>query len=213
MTCRWIVIASVALLAATPALATSLSQNNFNLENGGVYAIDYTGFQNFNVSAGSVDLIGGGNFDFNNNMNLYVDMAGSTNQYGALTTNATFGAGTYEISLDVGGSIYAGIGDGVSMSWLAGSATCLQNCSVTGNSISTGLIAGLQEEIVKFDVTLTGNSTFTIADLGLSGDPDVGATLFGVDIAMPEPASLGLLGSGLVAAGWFGRRRKRKPVA
>ncbi len=32
-------------------------------------------------------------------------MAGSTGQYGAITTNSSFGPGAYEITLDIGGPI------------------------------------------------------------------------------------------------------------
>jgi len=47
----------------------------------------------------------------------------------------------------------------------------------------------------------------------LSGNPNIGATLFGLFITpIAEPMSLGLLGSGLLAAGWFGRRWSKKAI-
>lgn len=191
---------SAMLLASAPASAGNLFQPNFNSENGGNGQLNYTGFQNFSVSSGSVDLIGNGFFDFNSNNNLYVDMAGSSGQYGALTTNGTFGPGAYEITLDVGGSIYAGTSDGVSVSW----AGCGVNC------YSTGAIAGLTEKVLTFKVDLTSASAFTIADLGLSGNPNIGATLFGFNVVeVPEPMSMALLGTGLLGASFFGRRKKK----
>ncbi|HEX3810729.1 MAG TPA: PEP-CTERM sorting domain-containing protein [Rhizomicrobium sp.] len=192
--------AAAVLLTASPAFADSLFQNNFNGENGGNGVLNYAGFQNFSVSSGSVDLIGNGFYNFNSDSNLYVDMAGTTEQYGAITTDTVFGPGTYQITLDVGGSIYSGIADGVALTW----AGCGSSC------FSTGAIAGLTSETLTFNVTLASASAFTLADLQLSGNPDIGATLFGVEIQpVPEPISIALLGSGLFGFGVFGRRKKR----
>src|ERR1700722_9142112 len=72
-------------------------------ENGGSGALNYTGFANYNVTQGSVDLIGNGYFDNYPGDGLYVDLAGSTNQFGALTTKHVYGPGTYHIGLSLGG--------------------------------------------------------------------------------------------------------------
>lgn len=192
---------AVSAMLVAPASAGSLFQPNFNSENGGNGQLNYTGFQNFTVSSGSVDLIGNDFFDFGSNNNLYVDMAGSTGQYGALTTNSTFGPGAYEITLDVGGPISdAYHADGVTVSW----AGCGGSC------INTGDITALNEEVLTFKVDLTTATKFTIADLGDSGNTNVGSTLFGFDaVAVPEPASLVLLGAGLLGASFFGRRQRK----
>jgi PEP-CTERM motif len=197
-------VGSALMLSAmliAPASAANLFQPNFNSENGGNGQLNYTGFQNFTVSSGTVDLIGNGFFDFGSDNNLYVDMAGSTDQYGALTTKASFGPGAYEITLDIGGPISdAYHADGVTVSWTGCGGSC----------VNTGDIAALTEEVLTFKVDLTTATQFTIADLGDSGNPDVGATLFGFDVQeVPEPMSLALLGSGLLGASFFGRRKKK----
>jgi hypothetical protein len=83
-----------------------LFQDNFNDENGGTAdALDYSGFQNWAVTSGTVDLIGaGGAFDFYPGNGLYVDLDGSTGDAGILSTTLTVPAGTYDLSFDLGGS-------------------------------------------------------------------------------------------------------------
>lgn len=57
-----------------------------------VGALNYTGFINWNVTAGTVDLKGNGFLDVFPNAGLYVDMAGSdpNNPWGTLTSKITF---------------------------------------------------------------------------------------------------------------------------
>ena len=45
-------------LAAAPAHAAVLFLDSFNTENGGVGTLNYSAFQNFSISNGTVDLIG-----------------------------------------------------------------------------------------------------------------------------------------------------------
>lgn len=74
----------------------------FDGENGGVAALNYADFANFNVTAGSVDLIGNGNRDFYPGNGLYVDLNGSTGVSGTLESNTSFNPGTYELTFDIG---------------------------------------------------------------------------------------------------------------
>src|SRR5579862_1829881 len=71
-------LAAFALCVGAPAAHAQvyLLNDNFNTENGGVGQLNYTGFDNWNVS-GAVDLIGNGFFDFYPGNGLYVDMNGS----------------------------------------------------------------------------------------------------------------------------------------
>jgi PEP-CTERM motif len=65
--------------------------------------------------------------------------------------------------------------------------------------------------VLTFTVDLTGASKFTIADLGDSGNTNVGATLFGFDVVeVPEPMSMALLGTGLLGASFYRRRKAKK---
>ena len=91
-------------LCAPTAQAGPILSDNFNSENGGLAQLNYTNFANFNVTAGSVDLIGNGSFDFYPGNGLYVDLDGSTGQAGTLTTKQTFAPGTYTFSFDLAGS-------------------------------------------------------------------------------------------------------------
>ena len=92
-------------VAAAPVV---LLNDNFNGENGGVGALNYNGFSNFNVTSGSVDLIGqpAGFFDILPPGNgLYVDLDGTTNQAGTLTSNnLNLNVGTYTLSFDIAGN-------------------------------------------------------------------------------------------------------------
>jgi hypothetical protein len=197
---------TVVALTVTSANATILS---FGGENGGVPTLNYTNFADFTVSAGSVDLIGNGYFDAYPGNGLYVDLAGSTGQYGALTTIAALPAGTYDVGISLGGPIYpegnqfGTVLDGATVSWGEG----------PGKSY---VLNDLQTQDFFFTVTLLSAEQFTIADMGLSNNTDIGATLFGFEIAphqqsisTPEPLTLSLFGAGLAGAAAMRRRKKK----
>lgn len=193
--------AALALFALTAPASASIIPDQFNSENGGVGTLNYSGFADFTVTSGSVDLIGAGFYDNFPGNGLYVDMAGTTGQFGALTTNMVYAAGTYHVTLGLGGTIYNGISDGVSLDWGTG-------------SWSSGDLAGLTSQTFNFDITLNSASAITIADLGHSGNANIGATLFGLTVertqgAVPEPLTLSLMGAGLAGMGAFRRRPAR----
>ena len=176
--------------------------HSFGTENGGVGQFNYGSFANFNVSQGSVDLIGNGSFDAYPGNGLYVDLAGTTNQFGALTTKSVFAPGNYTISLSLGGPIYNGITDGANVSWNEG----------PGMSFT---LAGLATSDYTFNATLLNPEAFTISDLGLSGNANIGSTLFGFQVSratpVPEPITLSLFGTGV--AGALAARRRKKKIA
>jgi hypothetical protein len=94
-----------AFASASAAHASILVfSDNFNSENGGAAHLNYTKFANWNVVSGSVDLIGNGSFDFYPGNGLYVDLDGSTQQAGTITTKSAFAAGRYTLTFDLGGS-------------------------------------------------------------------------------------------------------------
>lgn len=183
-------VAAGLFIASSSARAGVLLSDNFDGENGGVAQLNYTGFANFTVSTGSVDLIGNGSNDFYPGNGLYVDLAGSTNQFGALTTDLVFGPGTYTVTTSLGGTARGVPDDGAAIT-LGGTTVS----HILGNT-------GTATYIDTFTVG-AGGSALTIADLGLSGNPNIGAILFSVTVATaatpaPEPISAALLGAGLL---------------
>lgn len=73
-----------------------------------VGALNYTGFKNWNVDFGTVDLIGNGFFDLLPGNGLYIDMAGSSPIFpGQITTKQSFTFQpniTYRLSFDLAGN-------------------------------------------------------------------------------------------------------------
>jgi hypothetical protein len=216
MNFRHLIAASaVALLVSTAANQasatdiTSLSQPNFNLENGGNWTENYSFGQpssNFSVVSGSVDLIGGTSPWTVYGNNLYLDMCGSTNQCGSIQTTNSFAAGTYTVTLGLGGIIYpsnngyGAVNTGVDVNFGGHDAQYLTNY--------------LTQETVSETVTLANAGFLTISDLNLSGNADIGATLLSVNVsAVPLPAALPLFGAALAGLGGLGLRRKAKQAA
>jgi hypothetical protein len=99
-------------LLATTASAAPVFFDNFDAENGGVGTLNYTGFAQWDVTAGSVDLIGNGFYDFFPGNGLYLDMDGSTGAAGTIVTQdgITLQPGAYELSFALAGN-QRGYGD------------------------------------------------------------------------------------------------------
>ncbi|MGE0093268.1 MAG: Ig-like domain-containing protein [Alphaproteobacteria bacterium] len=168
--------ATIAVAVNAVADAPSLSVGNsvvfhddFDGETPSGGELNHFDFANWDVSTGSVDLIGNGYFDAFPGNGLYVDLAGTTNQYGGLTTNVTFAPGTYVIHIDLAGSIYAGVPGGVTISF--------------GGYSENIVLDGLETASIDRTITLTEPAQLTIMDMGLSGNGNIGATLLGVSIA------------------------------
>ncbi|MDH3277041.1 MAG: hypothetical protein OEL77_03105 [Nitrosopumilus sp.] len=84
---------------------TVLLDDDFDLENGGIGILNYNGFTNWSVSDGTVDLIGNGFFDFLPGNGLYVDLDGSTNNSGIMTSDILeLEACEYELQFDLAGN-------------------------------------------------------------------------------------------------------------
>ena len=141
--------------------------------------------QNWTVSHGSIDLIGEGpagpNQDYYPGHGLYVDLAGSTGEFGTLTSNAIFGPGNYVLHFDIAGphrdsegnSVESGgVRDGVHVSF--------------GSYQEDFRLDTSQTLSITTMVHLTSSAQLSFADLGESGNPNIGAILFDATVT---PAS------------------------
>lgn len=106
-----LILTGAALGLMYQANAQILFSDNFNNENGTNPQLNYTGFANWNVINGAVDLIGNGSFDFYPGNGLYVDTQGSTGIGGTIQTKFgfVFSPGImYTLSFDLGGDARSG---------------------------------------------------------------------------------------------------------
>lgn len=186
------------LVGAATGQAAIVFSDNFDSENGGVGVLNYAGFANWTVSAGTVDLIGNGFFDFYPGNGLYVDLDGSTGNAGVLTSTAlTLAPGTYTLQFVLAGSTR---GD-----------TNIVDVSLGALYSETFTRASSDPFAVVTRTIVVGAPTIASLAFSNAGGDNLGAILDNVVLStrdLPEPGTLALLGLGLLGAGLSRLRRR-----
>jgi hypothetical protein len=209
--------AVLAVVTLDQAKATSLFSDDFDGANGGFGALNFAGFDNWDVSGATstsiVDLIGNGFYDYQPNHGLYVDLDGSTFSQGTLTSKALLLApGTYTLSfLLAGNNAHIGGHSGytesdeveVSIGGLLAAQTyalaydqpfALFSRTFTVNSVTPAKI------VFAAKSPISNNTGLLLDEVRLEAVPDAGSTAVFLGLAM---AGLGLVGFG---RGWARKR-------
>jgi hypothetical protein len=203
---RNMAITLAALVAfAAPAQAAVVLSENFDGQNGGASALNYTGFTNF-TAEGQVDLIKSGDFGITCSGSC-VDLDGSPGP-GALVT-AIFGYGVgdlFNFNLSIGGNQrQVGTFDDVFITAFDGVTNAV--LGTTSTSVASG--AGFSTWLQTYGTSGTGSVYFKIGSLSADNQgPLLDSITIDVTSAVPEPATWAMMIGGFGLVGASMRRRK-----
>jgi hypothetical protein len=197
------IIAASALALSTSAYAGGFTEN-FDAENGGETALNYTGFTNFIVPAGfNVDLVKSGDWGITCSGSC-VDLDGSAGP-GALQSNIfDYLAGDLiKLSFDFGGSqrILGGLDE-----------LFVEIATSSEGNFATGFVVPSEAEFFNFSYSFVAVSAGTVQfALSTTSKNRIGPLIDNVSLsisAVPEPTSWAMMIGGFALAGAAMRRRR-----
>ena len=161
-----------------PSIASAQFSDNFDSENGGSGVFNFTDFINFEVTNGSVDLIGNGFFDFFPGNGLFLDLNGTTGVSGSIASLIDIEPGSHLLSFRLGNHPDIPAENSVLVS--------LGNYSETFTRAG-----GVPLELVERTVVVTAPSRLSFSTPG--SDSDLGGILLdSISVVLiSEPAILG----------------------
>jgi hypothetical protein len=203
--CYWAIFGLILGFWASPGSAAVLFSDNFDSTPD---QLNQFSFSNWTVTAGSVDVIGSSptpNFyDFYPGQGNYVDLNGSTGQFGQLSSNTVFGPGKYTLSFFLGSS-QGGAGN-------VGPGPKTTTVTLGDFSQSITLASNFGPTLQSFTFTTTGgNLVFTSVPDNGNLAPYIGNILDNVQVSsVPEASTWIMMLIGFAGIGLITYRRTQK---
>lgn len=201
---EFVMAASLLLGAGGRVEAAIVFSDNFDTERLGLAISNLT---NFTVVDGNGDVIGPGLFDLLPGNGRYVDLDGSLNDPGILTSRAlALTTGTYQLTFDLAGSQRGDVNTVVTSVGTTANPSRFGSMTIVRNSADP-----FETFTIKFAVTSPINDfRFSFAN---GGNDNFGALLDRVvveQLSVPEPSSLALCGVAAIVGLTYPRLRRRK---